>query len=68
MDFKELFPRTYIINIPEHIQRLEDTKKELAKIGLNDYIVFNGIKINDGKTLQDRENGCKLSHLSIIEE
>jgi|WetSurMetagenome_2_1015567.scaffolds.fasta_scaffold537815_1 GR25 family glycosyltransferase involved in LPS biosynthesis len=68
MNFKELFSRTYIINIPEHQQRLEDTKKELAKIGLNDYTIFNGIKVNDGKTLQDREIGCKLSHLAIIEE
>jgi GR25 family glycosyltransferase involved in LPS biosynthesis len=68
IDLKQLFPKIFIINLPEHKQRLEDTKKELTKIGLNDYIVFKGIKINNGLTLQDRETGCKLSHIAIIEE
>lgn len=68
MLLNDLFSRIYLINLPEHKQRLEDAKKELAKIGLSDYIIFEGIKVNGGKTLQDREAGCKLAHLAIIEQ
>ena len=67
-NFNQLFPAVYLINLPEHTERLEHAKKQLAKIGISDYIIFEGIKVNNGQTLQDREAGCKLSHLAIIEQ
>lgn len=63
-----IFDDIYVINMPEHTERLLQAKEELSKIGITDFHVFPGIKINNGVTIQDREAGCKLSHMAIIEK
>lgn len=58
----------YLINMDEHTDRLELTKKEFETAGIKNYTRFSGVKYNDGKTTQDRIIGCKLSHINIIKE
>jgi GR25 family glycosyltransferase involved in LPS biosynthesis len=64
----DIFKTVYILNLPEHTDRLQQIKQEMSKIGCHDYKVFIGIKVNNGQALRDRENGCKLSHMEIIKE
>jgi GR25 family glycosyltransferase involved in LPS biosynthesis len=58
----------YIINLNEHEERLNQTKRELDKAGIKEYIRFPGIKYNGGATVPDRITGCRLSHINIIKE
>lgn len=58
----------FVINLAEHQERWELTQNEFKRIGISNYNRFEAIKCNNGKTLQDREMGCKLSHLRLIEK
>jgi len=64
----EIFTRVYIINMQEHETRWAQVLQELKKVGINDFHRFEGIKVNNGETMRDREIGCMLSHQAIIRE
>jgi GR25 family glycosyltransferase involved in LPS biosynthesis len=64
----ENFSKIFIINLDQHTKRWQQTQEELAKYGVTNYERFPGIKINGGITQQDREAGCRASHVEIIKK
>jgi len=68
MQLNEIFDRIYIINLDEMKYKYDRSLLELKKINQDNVIRFSGIKINDGKTIADRRNGCRTSHINIIKE
>lgn len=64
----KIFDKVFLINLPEFKENLELSKKELEKHNIENWELFSGIKINNGATHKDRENGCKASHLNIIKK
>lgn len=73
MVFQDIFERTYIINLPERLDRREDMIQELYDIradlipGKVDF--FPASKPNNWKHFPNRGSlGCYLSHLSILKQ
>lgn len=64
----DLFGTAYVINLDQHTQRWELTQQELKKSALISYERFPGIVVNKGLKLRDRIQGCKESHLKLIEK
>jgi GR25 family glycosyltransferase involved in LPS biosynthesis len=64
----EIFDRIYIINMAKHVERWSNVIEECRKIGIVDFIRKEGVVINNGHTKEDREKGCKTSHIEILEE
>ena len=46
---------------------MESCREELKKVGISTYTRFSAIKPNEGRDLQDRINGCALSHSGVMQ-
>lgn len=57
----------FVLNLKQHEERLKLTKEQLKKFNINNYYVVEGVIVNGGKTKIDRESGCRLAHIKIIE-
>ena len=66
--WNELFDRIYAINLPFRPDRLESIEDEMKSVGITEYYLKLGVIVNDGKTLEDRERGCRLAHMTVIQE
>lgn len=64
----EYFDKIYIINLDKHKQRYLETQNELTKFGIKNYCRYQGVTVNNGQTVKDRERGCAESHFNIIKE
>lgn len=64
MGLKDFFDKIYCINLGDRTDKWEKTISELEKLGLeeNDIDRFPAIKRENGA------EGCKLSHLGVLEE
>jgi GR25 family glycosyltransferase involved in LPS biosynthesis len=67
-DFWKLFDRIYVINIPSRSDRLQSIEDQMKSLAIPEYTRKDGIIVNAGVTLKDREAGCKAAHLNIIRE
>ncbi len=61
----EILDSTYVINLDAFVDRLNNTKKQLNMIGINNFIRFSAICPNHGN-YEDRILGNKLSHLEVL--
>lgn len=68
IDFWKLFDRIYVINLPSRIDRLQAIEEQMKSVLIPEYHRRDGIIVNEGKILKDREEGCKLAHLGVIQE
>jgi glycosyl transferase, family 25 len=67
------FDKSYIINLPERLDRRETMKQELKRLGLlessEQVVFFPAIKPTDqGKFPSIGAKGCFLSHLEVLKE
>jgi len=68
MILTDVFDGLFIIHLPELTSRKEQFKKELSSIGISQYTIIEGVKYKDGKTVDDRIAGCKLSHIKCLKK
>lgn len=66
--FNDIFPYVYVINLDKDVTKWEDTFNTLTKNGISTFKRISGVVVNQGKTIKDREDGCKQSHLNIIQK
>lgn len=64
------FDKTYIINLPERLDRREEMERQLKKLGLSDKVTFfPAIRVADkGEFRTAGARGCFLSHLAVLKE
>ena len=70
---KDFFERTYVINLPERVDRRKDIVRELDKAGLpltpNKIEIFSAIRPDSaGKFPSISIRGCFLSHLAVLKQ
>jgi glycosyl transferase, family 25 len=65
-----LFDKTYIINLPERLDRREEMERQLKKLSLSDKVTFfPAIRPTDkGEFRTIGARGCFLSHLAVLKE
>jgi len=66
MNAFDFLNRINVINLDKYPERWQQAETEFKKYNITNYERFPGIIVNEGKTLQDRELGCSLSHKTII--
>lgn len=62
----ELFDEVYLLNLPQFEDKLKLSVEQLTSIGIDNFKVFDGEIVNEGKTFNDRHQGCTNSHFRII--
>lgn len=66
MNFNEIFPNIYVINLPKATERWNRVSTLLTKMDVTKFNKFPACVINNGATVRDREDGCKESHIQIV--
>lgn len=61
------FDKIFVINLDKNKEKWNSVIAELKKHNINNYTRFSGIFINNGESRLDRVNGCKESHIQIVE-